>query len=152
MPRLSGIKWETMCKRYGKRMLAAMKELHESLKEDVPASNPGEPWVMDADDYWVILTCKPEGKEGFDISFRLDDSNEYEGEPGGYQFSIELVEYGGRILGGFSPYNYTPKVWCTNFKDIDERFQLVYENIDEVVYHVEKLIKEGTLTPKQYHD
>lgn len=149
MPRLSGIKWETVRNRYSKRMMQTMTELYNELVESSPDCKPSEPWAMDADDYWVVITCEPEGKEAFDITLRLDDSNEYEGEPGGYTFSFSLVAYGGRILGGLSPYNYTPKVWCTTFKDIAERFQILDDNVLEIAYHVEKLLVDGSLKKKE---
>lgn len=120
----SGIKWETVRKMYGPKMIKAMHTLSVSLKADMAELNPSDEWEMDADSYSVVLCCKPSGREPFDISFSICESTDYEGIEGGYTFRVDVVEDGGLILGEFSPYNYTEEVWCKSLSTIKERFAL----------------------------
>ena len=47
-----------------------------------------------------------------DITVEIAEEREYEGGEGfGMSFGMNIVEYGGLILGQFQPFNYTPEVW-----------------------------------------
>lgn len=121
----SRIGWETIRKRYSKPMLAIMNTLHQDFIEGYPELHAEEPFEIDADMYSVNLQLKPEGREPIDVSLEIVESQDYEGVTGGFTFRLDVVEYGGRILGGCSPFNYTEQVWCKTLPAIKKRFELL---------------------------
>lgn len=47
-----------------------------------------------------------------DVTLELAEARDYDREDGyGFNFGLSIVAYGGEILGGFEPYNFTPEVW-----------------------------------------
>jgi hypothetical protein len=85
---------------------------------------------------WGLMVYKkgtPEepDNDDVDITFELNCSEECDGEENGLQFSVTIVSYGGRIIGGLSPYNYTADVWVPRDDDeaIERRFAL-FEQAD----------------------
>jgi len=121
----SRIGWETIRKRYSKPMMAIMQGLYRDFTKHYPELHAEEPFEMDADMYSVNLSLRPEGRESIDVSLEIVESQDYEGIAGGYTFRLDVVEYGGRILGGCSPFNYTEQVWCKTLPAIKERFELL---------------------------
>lgn len=62
---------------------------------------------------WSVLIY-PKGEDhenGVDVTVAAPESEAFEGEENGVNFSCDVVHYDGRILGGFTPYNYTSDVW-----------------------------------------
>ncbi len=64
-----------------------------------------------------------------DCSITIAESKVYDGSDEGINVIMDLVEFGGRILGGFSPYNYSDRVWTADADEIDQRFKAL-EAID----------------------
>jgi hypothetical protein len=76
--------------KYQKRITAILERIADVLKEAGFEVEGPEFW--DSDDYrWVLLV---DGK--VDISFKLCESEEYDGEKGGVNFALDIVEVGGR--------------------------------------------------------
>ncbi len=124
--------------RYQDRILAVMNRIATVLQDE---GYPTEgPHFMDGDSYsWnliVHLDADPDevGQEDIDISFKVCESEQYDVEEGGINFALDIVEIGGRILGGLTPYNYSPKCWVdrTDAEAIEERFKIM-EDADETV-------------------
>jgi hypothetical protein len=109
--------------KYHRRIMAIMERIANVLREEGHSVEGPDFW--DCDDYrWVLLV---DGK--VDISFKLCESEEYDGEKGGVNFALDLVEVSGRIIGGLTPYNYTDRCWVSR-KDrraIEERFRILEE-------------------------
>ncbi len=64
--------------------------------------HPGDPSHSDgADDENIV-----------DITLEIPEERDYDGGEGyGINFGVDITEYEGRMLGGLSPYNFTPQVW-----------------------------------------
>ena len=139
----SRIGWGYVRKTYGKRMLRTMAALRSDIAKTFPELNPDEPMEMDADMYSVNILLKPEGREPIDVSFEIVESHDYEGVDGGYTFRMDIVEMGGRMVGGFSPFNYTEQVWCKTKPAIRERFDLVNDVIKDSVGDIARLVEES---------
>jgi len=79
------------------------------------------------------------------VSFSIMDSESYDGEVGGLNFSIDMVEWGGRILGGCTPYNFTPQVWVDmkDDKAIQERFDLLKDTILNNTYEFVQTVENA---------
>jgi len=77
-----------------------------------------EPYDM-TDEYlrWNVFVC-PAGKtmedeDGIGVELAAPTSEAFEGEEGGVNFSLGLCHYGGEIVGGMAPHNYTPACWVS---------------------------------------
>lgn len=79
----------------------------------------GKVWDMSADDYrWAFGTLNDDGKEeegSADFAVEIAEQRAYEGADDetlwGVSFRLEITAWGGRILGGLAPYNYTDACW-----------------------------------------
>lgn len=84
----------------------------ERIIQALAAEHGGEVFERRDDEYgWCLEIGEPPNALG--ISLMLEDAIEYEGEEmaGWGNFSLMVVEFGGRILGQLTPHNYTPEVW-----------------------------------------
>jgi len=123
-----------IAKRYKRRIYAVLNAIATTLR------NAGylvdEPCDLSCDtDYRFTFTVHRDGDinefgpEDIDVTLEVCPSEEFDGEVGGVNFSLSVVQVGGRILGGLTPYNYTPQVWVSR-KDkqaIEERFSIFEE-------------------------
>lgn len=93
-------------------MLAAMRSLAQHFET---ADTPDIDKCLD--DYCVWFTVDRGTKEKpdlLDVRWAIWDAGECETGVSDVEgnFVIDIVEHGGRIVGNFSPYNYTDKCWC----------------------------------------
>lgn len=102
--------------KYTMRIRAILGEIREDLIRQ--GFKVTQVWFDEGDDYkWFFLanpTIDPtsaEDSKTVELSIRIAESEEFEGTDEGINFSFSMVECGGRIIGGFVPYNYTPMVW-----------------------------------------
>jgi hypothetical protein len=136
---------EQIARRYKGRICAVLNAIASALQDagylaDDPCDLSGD------DDYRFTFTVHRDGDinefspEDIDVSLEVCPSEDFDGETGGVNFSLRVVEVGGRILGGLTPYNYTPEVWV-NRKDnraIEERLSIFEEaDPDGVVQLIE---------------
>lgn len=119
--------------RYAARILGILTVIQSHLRE--AGFETDDPCDMSCDDYrWSLLVYR-DGKLGnlsdadVDITLEIAESLQFEGTEDGINFSIHVVETGGRILGTLCPYNYTPHVWVDagDSDAIEARFKLVEE-------------------------
>lgn len=71
--------------------------------------------MTDAEVRWCVLV-RPAGSNpgddvGVDVSITILESEECDGSEGGCNFGLDLVEYGGIVVGGMVPFNFTEQVW-----------------------------------------
>lgn len=132
---------EELYEKYKERILTIMDGMRQELTE--AGYTVSETWDEIVDDYrWSIVVYIDDGaparceeddpsEEDVDIVFEICESQQYEGSDDGITFSISITRVGGEILGGYSPFNYTPKVWVPldDEEAIEERFAL-FEQLD----------------------
>jgi hypothetical protein len=128
---------ESVKDRYAARILKVLEGIRAELQAE--GYTVDEPFDMHCDDYrWtmmVYVNSKPGDDEptndDVDITFQIAESEQFEGTEEGINFSIDVVEYGGRMLGGLTPYNYTGDVWVSLNDDaaIERRFS-IFEQAD----------------------
>ena len=104
---------EELIKTYGPKLKAVTTHIYNELKaRDWEVSEPCE---MNCDIYSWNLQYFPLGQtdidSSIDISFEMLDAVDCDGTKNGMSFAVNMVEYGGRIVGGFHPYNYTDHCW-----------------------------------------
>jgi len=129
--KVAGIK-----RKYVKRIRAILNAIKASLVE--AGFKVEGPHDMTADEYWwsLLVTYGPGENDKADVSFRFFESQEYDGSDEGINFGVDIVEFGGRILGGLTPYNYTPDVWVdpNDSEGIEERFRIIEQaDPDDIV-------------------
>jgi len=121
---------EAIKDKYEPRILAVLTRIAETLREAGYAVD--DPIDLSCDQYWWSLLVHGDNEEnGIDISFKICESDQYDGEEGGVNFSLDIVEFGGRVLGGLCPYNYTPHCWVDRNDEeaVEERFA-IFEQAD----------------------
>jgi|SRR5581483_11367754 len=95
-----------------------------------------KPWVEDTEDY----------ENRLDVRFSIWDSGDADdgiyGKHG--NFILDIVEEGGAIVGGFSPENYTERVWVdyTDNAEWDHRRRFVTMGFGGVAALIEKWLEE----------
>ncbi len=111
--------------KYEPRILAGMNAIKDTaIREGYTVEGPEE--TSDEEFSWALFV----GTQ-VDITFTIVESKVREGTDEGISFMLDIVESGGRILGAFSPYNYTPKLWVPldDPDAIEERFRMM-EQVD----------------------
>ena len=120
--------------RYAGRIVTVLESIRAELQE--AGYQVDEPADFSGDDYrWSMLVRvgskpdEPPGNGDVDITLQIAESMQFEGTADGINFSLEIVEWGGRILGGLTPYNYTPDVWVSldDADAIEMRFSIFEE-------------------------
>ena len=136
--------------KYEARIMVILNKMSNALKEAGFVCD--EPSFMGGDEYdWSFCIHVDEdpqelAEEDIDVSFRIAESETYDGSTGGVNFMLSFVEVGGRIVGECIPENYTDKVWVPrgSEKGVEKRFRcmeaiesegavyLVKEHVDQV--------------------
>ena len=90
-----------------------------------------EPFEMTDDCVRWSLLVQPAGtasdaEEGVDVTITIPESEHYDGSENGLNFSLDVVHYGGEILGGMTPFNYSDRVWVQrdDADAVEERWNL----------------------------
>jgi hypothetical protein len=121
--------------KYTGRIMAVMNRIRTELQ--AAGFTVDEPWSSDCDDYrWemvVHMADTPAGAEtkvhddDLDIAFKICESQEYDGTDAGVNFAVDIVQFGGRMLGGLCPFNYSEDVWVPldNEDAIEQRFRIM---------------------------
>jgi hypothetical protein len=119
---------EAIKEKYEPRILAVLSRIAETLRE--AGYTVDEPIDLSCDQYWWSVLVHGDGDEDtIDISFRICESEQYDGEENGVNFALDIVEMGGRVLAGLCPYNYTPQCWVDRSDEaaVEERFAIFEE-------------------------
>lgn len=124
---------EVLAKTYGERVLALLARVRDELVKEgfTIACEPGE---MFGDDYrWSLLVQRPDTDDEdnrVDITVQIAESRDYDGYDGGVSFTLDLVEWGGRILGGLAPYNYTDQCWVPMGRadEVEQRWSILEDS------------------------
>ena len=125
--------------KYRRRIMAILERIANVLRE--AGFEVEGPWDLSSDDYCWSLLADVNGMK-VDVSFKICESEQYDGEKGGVNFALDIVEEGGRIIGGLTPFNYSEQCWVSR-KDkqaVEERFRIL-EQADEE--EIPQLLKEA---------
>lgn len=125
---------ERVWKRYETRVTAILNHMRDvliSVGFDVT-----EPYDMSDDCFRWNMGTKVDGAVGdgsIDFCVEMAEASDYgdntEEQPYGINFGINIVEWGGLILGGLMPYNFTEWCWvdALNADAVEARFKLLEE-------------------------
>lgn len=129
---------QRIAEQYDEHILAMLKQMRDGLTALGVNSDP--PIRMWDDNFrWTLTTFNDEGKVGdgsMDVMIQISEQRDYDGEdaPAGINFSLDITAWGGVILGGLSPFNYTSSVWVDAHDDnaVRERFALLRGGVEAV--------------------
>lgn len=91
------------------RMQDVLRELSTAFAEEGYIASP----VYDRTDEeygYAFIVSGGNLVEEVDVSLTLAESFSY-GDLDGVSFALDVVAFGGEIIGGLTPYNYTPDCW-----------------------------------------
>lgn len=107
--------YEKLVKRYGKQIQGIAYAIKTALEE--AAYSCSEVYEDNGNGFscgqavYINGTSRNPAETDIDIAVRMIDGEEYDGLKNAVNFKLDIVEYGGRIIGQVCPYNYTDKVW-----------------------------------------
>lgn len=143
--------------KYESRIVRLLNSIRELLIDDDDIElTVSEGYCCSADDEfrWTFtvqtaeqVADEEEGAdmEGVDVTFKIVESEQHDGEEDGVNFCTDIVTIEGRILGGMTPYNYTEQCWVKRSDPdaVDERFQIM-ERADssEAAYIITEHLKQ----------
>lgn len=122
--------WEALEAKYKPEVIALASRVAKDIREySADAENGWE--VSDVSDWTdedftvLFLVNRPEG-EPIDITFRLLDAEAWDDTENGTSFSCDIVAEGGRIVGGYHPFNYSDDCWVnpTDESAVQGRWEL----------------------------
>ena len=96
---------------YAPKAMALLETIAGILREEDGLEVEG-PYDM-SDDQWLwALSVRQSGLDNVDVLVEMPRAAEYADDPeDGLSFGLNVVAEGGRMLGGFQPYNFTDRVW-----------------------------------------
>lgn len=124
-----------MSKTYNPKIQALLTQVREeALERGYQCDEPFE--MSDDETRWTMLVM-PAGstyddEDGVDVSITILESEHRDGEENGLNFGLDVVSYGGEIIGGMTPFNYSPQVWVErdNPEAVEERWELFSNAFD----------------------
>lgn len=122
--------------RYEERIQAILKKAAEVCAEEGIVCD--KVFAFDGDEYsWVLPTWRSQhdkdtdnNNNRVDIQFEIAEAKAYNDDPlDGINFALNITEWGGRMLGGMTPHNYTDQCWVPAHVDkaVNDRFLLIEE-------------------------
>jgi len=105
-------------KTYEPRIIRFLNDAAAALVDSGQWIKRGEPFDMSDDNYRWSVVVEPsdptlQGDEHLiDLSLDINEAIQFGDDPDtGIAFYFSMVEYGGRILGLLTPFNYTSRCW-----------------------------------------
>ena len=134
---------DELSKTYAPKMKKMLRQICDVAREE--GFDCGEVIDMSDETYRFAVLIKPKGadqEDGVDVTVDMAESQSYGDTEGGLNFSLDVVGYGGEIIGGLTPFNFSPQVWVSmdDPKAVAERWQLFDQGVDP--YDVIYLVKE----------
>lgn len=122
---------ESIAKEYGPKIIALLTRIGTICRD--AGFNTDEPYDFSDDTFrWSLVVWHGERVDNnmIDFTIEISEAQQYGDEPeDGITFGLMIVEYGGRIVGQMTPYNYTPQCWVSahDASAVAERWQIMEE-------------------------
>jgi len=76
----------------------------------------------------VLISPKNADVEDFgvDVTIHIAESEFHDGDENGRNFMLDIIAYGGAVIGGCAPYNFTSQCWVPrdDWESIDARWRI----------------------------
>lgn len=133
---------------YGPKIEAILGEIQAAV--NATGMSACDPFDMHDDEWrWDIAVYRDANQDGepfCDVYITIIESEINDGEKDGINFMLDAVEYGGRIIGGLCPYNYTEDIWVSRRdpEAVAERWRLFEDwcDPDTIVDSIVKAVAE----------
>ena len=133
---------EAIAYTYGPRISAMLQSFADHVESPLFGLEAGPVRDMHGDEFiWSVLIFPYHGnqEDGVDVTLTVVDQAFIEGEDPdsdifGVTFSLDIHGWGGRLVGGLQPYNFTED-WVVDARDpeaVERRFRLIEDNADPV--------------------
>lgn len=122
-------------RKYAKRIKNILENIKQTLQNEGWKVEGPIDMACDEYCYSLFITRDAFPDEPTDISIKICESEEADGSEDGINFSLNIVAYGGEILGGLTPFNYTNDCWISRHDAIaiEERFRIIEQaDFDEI--------------------
>jgi hypothetical protein len=133
-------KIETVAAEYVPRMMAKLAEVMRELVDS--GFEVDGPYDTTSDDFRCELFATGNGLgETVSVSLEIAESIEYDGTEDGVSFVLDIVAEGGEIIGGLTPYNYSPEVWVSlaDHEAINVRWAIIDQApVSDIAYLIEQ--------------
>jgi len=131
---LEGVK-----KSYDEKALSLLRKIRDLLTADglfIPngpfdSSTDTYQWSLTVYRYLPVTPGEKDDTNIIDITLEISEERDYDDAEGfGVNFALDITDYGGRMLGGLSPYNYTPAVWvdARNPEAVAARWRIIEDS------------------------
>lgn len=137
---------------YQPKMKAMLEELRAEAVERGLTAHPLVD-MTDEEYAWRLDLTPPNGEEDDGVSVTLSiaeaavhgDAPGEDPESNGVNFSLIMVGDGGSIVGGLTPFNYTPDVWVpvTDHEGVAARWR-IFDNACDPSYLLDEAIEHMT--------
>lgn len=117
--------------RYATRIVALLRQVQAVARASGYTFRQGPTEATYEEYRWEMVGRRPGGRgdeDLVDFSFTIAEAAAYGDDPDdGINFTFDIVDFGGHILGGITPYNYTSQVWVPagDAAGVEERFRLI---------------------------
>lgn len=109
--------------RFQGRIALFLGRLRDALV-DAGCTVNSEPADYSYDEYMWMFAVRNTSGIDVDLTLTLIEQAVREGEGDGLAFVLEIVEWGGRILGTVCPHNYTPDLWGNDIETLEKRWPM----------------------------
>jgi len=131
---------DKMTRRYEPKIVRLLTSIGEAFQaQGFMVEGPFE--HHDEEPTWELSVYPPVAESGVrtsgdpdlvDVSIHIALSEHRDGEKGGMSFLLDTAHYGGAIIGGFAPFNFTDQVWVPrNDRDeVEDRWEIFVNGIN----------------------
>lgn len=145
-------KYEQVAKQYEPKIIELLNRIAADCKE-LGMNTIGPDEMSDEDSKWSLTVLRPGDTEkspdaidrGADVTITIADSQQYEGEAQGVNFTLDAVATPGEIIGQITPFNYTEDVWVdlNDEEALRARFGLIEDDIDDVASSIQEWFEKN---------
>lgn len=110
------------------RMIATLEKIAGQFRD--AGYEVAGPYDLTDDQYRWYVTIEGNGlPELVDVSLELAESVQYGDGTDGVNLSLDVHSYNGELIGGLTPYNYTPDCWAPlrDVREVMRRAEIIEE-------------------------
>ncbi|HET9280355.1 MAG TPA: hypothetical protein VFR24_00135 [Candidatus Angelobacter sp.] len=116
---------ENVKAKYADKIIACLESLREEFRGLGFEVTNIDDWSDEEYAWQFSASVKSNKDKTIGVDLYITEEKVREGEGYGFAFHLSIIGIGDEILGNYSPYNYTPQLWCRNWTDLDARMEML---------------------------